>query len=170
MKRTNENLNKKQDEERNCMHNHKGDEACTCSEHHVYNGVDDHNHSDYDCACGNHNKSEETCTCGNHNISDETCACGEHDRTIGTRRYKMCVLEENRPCVNCGACDVCDLDPTKICDNCGKCLDTLSTNEKGFVEIPVDKIIMGESEDDELESLLKLYGLDDEEDADEDNE
>lgn len=34
---------------------------------------------------------------------------------------KRCVLED-RPCTECGECNLCDLDPTKICDNCGKCI------------------------------------------------
>lgn len=103
--------------------------------------------------------------CKDHNHQD--CHCHEHehcDCESAKHKYKMCVLKEGKPCVNCGACDICDLDPTKICDNCGKCLDQLTTNDKGFVEIPVDKIIMGESEEDELDSLMKLYGLDDDED------
>lgn len=104
--------------------------------------------------------------CKEHNHED--CHCHEHnhcdcDNKSVKHSYKMCVLEEGKPCVNCGACDMCDLDPTKICDNCGKCLDQLVTNDKGFIEIPVDKIIMGESEEDELDSLIKLYGLDDDE-------
>lgn len=106
-----------------------------------------HNHEDCACDCG-HNHNEEHCDCDNKQIQ---------------HTYKMCVLEEDKLCVHCGACDMCDLDPNKVCDNCGKCLDQYATNDKGFVEIPVDKIIMGESEDDELESLIKLYGLDDDE-------
>lgn len=35
---------------------------------------------------------------------------------------KKCVLNEQKPCTNCGECDVCDLDPAKKCDNCGKCI------------------------------------------------
>jgi len=36
---------------------------------------------------------------------------------------KLCVLDENKVCDDCGECDYCDLEPTKICDNCCKCLD-----------------------------------------------
>ena len=52
----------------------------------------------------------------------------------------MCVLDETMKCDNCGECDRCVLDPSKICDNCGACLNEYNTNEKGFVEIPIDKI------------------------------
>ena len=48
---------------------------------------------------------------------------------------KMCILEDNKVCDNCGDCNKCDLDPNKICDNCGKCLDEYNTDEKGFVKI-----------------------------------
>lgn len=34
---------------------------------------------------------------------------------------KRCVLED-RPCMECGECNLCDLDPAKVCDNCGKCI------------------------------------------------
>lgn len=70
----------------------------------------------------------------------------------------MCVLEEGEVCTGCGACNVCDLDPTKICDNCGKCLDTINTNEKGYVEIPATLKL--EEGDQSLEDLLAAYGLD----------
>ena len=36
---------------------------------------------------------------------------------------KLCVLDKNKLCDNCGECNFCDLDSTKICDNCCKCLD-----------------------------------------------
>ena len=61
---------------------------------------------------------------------------------------------------------VCDLDPTKICDNCGACISEYNTNEKGFVEIPIDKIDMTAGEPS-LEDFYKMYGLDDD---DENNE
>ena len=47
---------------------------------------------------------------------------------------KQCVLYD-RPCTDCGECDVCDLDPEKICDNCGKCLDF-----KDSAVIKIDRI------------------------------
>lgn len=75
----------------------------------------------------------------------------------------MCVLEDNKKCNNCGECDRCDLDPSKICDNCGACISEYNTNEKGFVEIPIDKIDMTGGEPS-LEDFYKMYGLEDEED------
>ncbi|MBQ9790678.1 MAG: hypothetical protein IJW24_03685 [Clostridia bacterium] len=76
---------------------------------------------------------------------------------------KMCVLEDNKICNNCGECDMCDLDPKKRCDNCGKCLDEFNTDEKGFVKIGIDKILQGEGSD--LDSFYQMAGLvdDDEE-------
>ena len=76
----------------------------------------------------------------------------------------MCVLDETKTCNDCGECDRCDIDPTKICDNCGKCLDSYNTNSKGFVEIPIDKIIMDENTDATLEAFYKQMGLDSEDD------
>jgi len=37
---------------------------------------------------------------------------------------KLCVLDENKICDECGECSRCDLDPNKICDNCMKCIQT----------------------------------------------
>lgn len=75
----------------------------------------------------------------------------------------MCVLDETQKCDNCGECDICDLDENKICDNCGKCLDQYNTNEKGFVEIPIDKIDMSGA-DVSLDDFYSMMGLDDEDD------
>lgn len=76
---------------------------------------------------------------------------------------KMCILEDNKVCDNCGDCNKCDLDPNKICDNCGKCLDEYNTDEKGFVKIGIDKILAGE--DATLDNFYKMAGVfDDEED------
>lgn len=35
---------------------------------------------------------------------------------------RVCLLDDNKVCDNCGECDRCDLDPNKLCDNCCKCL------------------------------------------------
>ena len=35
---------------------------------------------------------------------------------------KICVLDEEKICDDCGECSVCDLDAKKQCDNCGKCI------------------------------------------------
>ena len=77
----------------------------------------------------------------------------------------MCVLEDDKKCNDCGECDRCDLDPTKICDNCGACISEFNTNEKGFVEIPIDRIDMTGGEPS-LEDFYKMYGLEDENDED----
>lgn len=111
----------------------------------------------------------KNCKC--EHIHKENCDCGcehehHHEKKNNTHGYldkktglRMCVLEDGVVCDNCGACDMCDLDPNKVCDNCGKCLDTLNTDDKGYVSVPVDKIIM-EDDDISLEQLLAMYGLD----------
>lgn len=104
-----------------------------------------------------------------HEHEDCCCDCHEHgpkihkihgylDKKTGKR---MCVLEDDVVCTNCGSCDMCDLDPNKVCDNCGKCLDMLKTDEKGYVHVPVDKIIT-ESDEISVEDFYTMYGLDDE--------
>ena len=130
------------------------------------NAANNHEHSHkHNCSCGEeyyHSHSHDHCDCENHG-HQHNC---NHS---GPQLVKMCVLEDGVRCTNCGACDMCDLDPEKVCDNCGKCLDTLNTNEKGFVEVPVDKIIMGEGVD-ELNQLYAMYGLlDDDEDEEEED-
>lgn len=50
---------------------------------------------------------------------------------------KVCVLDENKLCDDCGECNVCDLDPNKICDNCMKCLKTGAD----YAAIEIDEII-----------------------------
>ena len=112
-------------------------------------------HDHHDCDCHDH---DECC-------HDDSCDCSHNHEHNKPKLVKMCILEEGKICNRCGACDMCDLDPEKICDNCGKCLDSYNTNEKGFLTVPIDKIIMGENSEDELNQLLALYGLDDEEEG-----
>ena len=50
---------------------------------------------------------------------------------------KVCLLDENKICDNCGECNVCDLDPNKICDNCMRCLHT----DAAYRAIEIDEII-----------------------------
>ena len=51
----------------------------------------------------------------------------------------------------------CDLEPGKICDNCMMCLDAFNTDEKGYVQIPIEKI---DKSNLSLDELYKMYGLD----------
>ena len=53
---------------------------------------------------------------------------------------RRCVLEPDRFCTRCGACDQCDLDPQKICDNCMKCMET--PDKKGYRSIRVGKVVL----------------------------
>ena len=50
---------------------------------------------------------------------------------------RMCVLDEQKICDDCGECNLCDLDPTKICDNCMKCVNTGAD----YNAIEIDEII-----------------------------
>lgn len=50
---------------------------------------------------------------------------------------KVCVLDENKICDDCGECQVCDLDPNKICDNCMKCVRTGAD----YNAVEIDEII-----------------------------
>ena len=50
---------------------------------------------------------------------------------------RMCVLEDDKICNNCGQCNMCDLDPTKVCDNCMKCVKS----DADFNAIEIDEII-----------------------------
>lgn len=50
---------------------------------------------------------------------------------------RMCVLEDNKVCDDCGQCNMCDLDPSKVCDNCMKCINTGAD----YKAIEIDEII-----------------------------
>lgn len=41
---------------------------------------------------------------------------------MNSENKKMCELDENKICDDCGECNICDFDKNKICDNCGKCI------------------------------------------------
>lgn len=65
---------------------------------------------------------------------------------------KVCILNSNKICDNCGECDRCDLDPNKICNNCGKCL-----NIDGFDtrSIKIDDVIDDEDDAKKFEAEVK---------------
>lgn len=52
-------------------------------------------------------------------------------------KERICVLDDNKICDDCGQCNLCDLDPTKICDNCMKCIRTGAE----YNAIEIDEII-----------------------------
>lgn len=58
-------------------------------------------------------------------------------------KIKMCVLDEDVPCDNCGECLKCDLDPNKICDNCMKCVNSEGAEYRAIkitgIELPDQK-------------------------------
>ncbi len=51
---------------------------------------------------------------------------------------KMCVLNVEKNCNNCGECNCCDIDKNKKCDNCGKCIG-LNADSRA---IQIDDIIL----------------------------
>ena len=53
---------------------------------------------------------------------------------------RMCVLNEDQVCVECGACSMCDLDPEKLCNNCMKCVNSGAD----YLAIEIDEVIDGE--------------------------
>ena len=69
------------------------------------------------------------------------------------KENKACVLYD-RPCTNCGECDMCDLDPSKKCDNCGRCID--SGNDYNTVDVDLQSqngdMPLNYHEDDEDEA------------------
>ncbi|MBR1821797.1 MAG: hypothetical protein IJ769_09260 [Clostridia bacterium] len=64
---------------------------------------------------------------------------------------KICVLDENKICDDCGECNVCDLDPNKICDNCMKCVHTGAD----YNAIEIDEIIDDGTASEAFEQLRK---------------
>lgn len=54
---------------------------------------------------------------------------------------RICLLDDEKICDECGECTRCDLDPAKLCDNCMKCLQSGAD----YLAIEIDEII--ETED-----------------------
>lgn len=135
----------------NTSNHKKHEQNCDCEHHHNHDCGCEHEHCHDDCCCGHEHET----------VANKSAKYG-YLENVGTKDHpkyvRMCVLEEGELCSGCGACDICDLDPKKICDNCGKCIDTIATNDKGYVEIPA-KLIMEEG-DQSLGDLLAAYGLD----------
>lgn len=52
---------------------------------------------------------------------------------------KMCVLEDDKICNDCGECEYCDLNPFKKCTNCGRCIEE---SDKEYRKIKIDKVIL----------------------------
>ena len=56
---------------------------------------------------------------------------------------KVCVLNPEKTCDDCGECERCDLDPSKRCDNCMRCI----RQSADFKAVAIDRIY--QSEEDE---------------------
>lgn len=65
---------------------------------------------------------------------------------------KLCILELNKECNNCGECNKCDLNPNKKCNNCGRCLELEGYDTKA---INIEQIFE-EDDNDYDEEELKL--------------
>ena len=60
---------------------------------------------------------------------------------------KRCILQENKVCNACGACDDrCELDPEKVCDNCFRCLEVGEAYSKIMISAvyPSDEYMIGQ--------------------------
>lgn len=66
--------------------------------------------------------------------------------------FKRCVLYD-RPCTECGECNLCDLDPSKVCDNCKKCIGLNGDSE--YRAIKIDGVI-----DESIDADEYLYDTD----------
>nr|WP_242850439.1 hypothetical protein [Clostridium botulinum] len=67
---------------------------------------------------------------------------------------KLCILEINKACNDCGECNKCDLNPNKKCNNCGKCLEKEGYDTKA---INIEQIFE-EDDDDFIEEEFDEVG------------
>ncbi|EES91635.1 conserved hypothetical protein [Clostridium botulinum D str. 1873] len=67
---------------------------------------------------------------------------------------KLCILEVNKECNDCGECNKCDLNPNKKCNNCGKCLEKEGYDTKA---INIEQIFE-EDDDDFIEEEFNEVG------------
>ncbi|KEH96015.1 hypothetical protein [Clostridium massiliodielmoense] len=63
---------------------------------------------------------------------------------------KLCILELNKECNDCGECNKCDLNPNKKCNNCGKCLELEGYDTKA---INIEQIFEEDDNDYDEEEL-----------------
>ena len=60
---------------------------------------------------------------------------------------KMCELDPNKVCDDCGECDkYCIYDSSKLCDNCFMCLES----EEDYAEIKITDVILDETDQSSL--------------------
>lgn len=57
---------------------------------------------------------------------------------------RVCVLDDEKLCVECGECSRCDLNPEKTCDNCMKCVKS----DADYLAIEIDEVLDGEDGSD----------------------
>ena len=57
---------------------------------------------------------------------------------------KLCILDENKICDECGECTRCDLNPDKICDNCMECIKSGAD----YSAIEIDEVFESETAPD----------------------
>jgi hypothetical protein len=65
---------------------------------------------------------------------------------------KICVLDDEKICDDCGDCMKCDLDPTKVCDNCMQCV---KKSDADYLAIEIDEVINAASPDEAPEFPIK---------------
>lgn len=66
---------------------------------------------------------------------------------------KICVLDFEKECDNCGECEMCDLDPTKKCDNCCRCLEQDGVSDK-YREVRLADYSRAAAQEDMFNELL----------------
>ncbi|ABK60773.1 MULTISPECIES: hypothetical protein [Clostridium] len=66
---------------------------------------------------------------------------------------KLCILELNKECNDCGECNKCDLNPNKKCNNCGRCLELEGYDTKA---INIEQIFEEDDDNDYDEEELEL--------------
>lgn len=54
---------------------------------------------------------------------------------------KICLLNDDKQCDDCGECQRCDLDPDKLCDNCMNCIGRSGAD---YVAIEIDEVYQTE--------------------------
>lgn len=56
---------------------------------------------------------------------------------------RLCVLDDEKNCTECGDCARCDLDENKLCDNCMRCV---KKSDADYLAIEIDEVIEAEED------------------------
>ncbi len=125
------------------LHSHNCHDNC-CNEHH-------HN-LEHNCNKGKNSNEQEVDLLNQQLSEEEYLEIRAKNLQTKLSKYKEYEFDDETDFS-------CELDPSKVCDNCGKCLESYNTDSEGFTQIKIDKIDQSKTS---LDSLYKMYGLDDE--------